>query len=173
MDNVQTSVTAEIHMKSRTRVDWDKEIIDRTIEIATDPDAWAYLHRGNAYVYKGEYDKAIADFTKAIEYCPSFAEPYAWAYHERGSAYDLKGEEIKAITDLNKAIEYGSGYFHRGYFYSRKGEYDKAIADFTRAIDTSPRNALYYQMRAKAYRNKGEINRAEADFIRAKELGWQ
>ena len=171
MDNVQTSVTAEIHMKSGTRVDWDKEIIDRTIEIATDPDAWAYLHRGNAYVYKGEYDKAIEDFTKAIEFDPTFT----WAYHERGSAYDLKGEDSKAISDLNKAIEidqYGDAFFARGHFYSKKGDYDKAIADFTRAIEMSPTYAIAYQMRAKAYRNKGENNRAEADFIRAKELGW-
>jgi len=32
-----------------------------------------YLHRGDAYFEKGEYDKAGADYTKAIELDPRIA----------------------------------------------------------------------------------------------------
>jgi tetratricopeptide (TPR) repeat protein len=49
----------------------------------------------------GEYDRAISDFTKALE----IDQRYADAYYNRGLAYKYKGQYDKAITDYNKAIE--------------------------------------------------------------------
>jgi len=60
-----------------------------------------YHSRGVAYARKGELDKAIADFDKAIELDPNFEE----AYCNRGVAYVQKGEVEKAISDLEKCIE--------------------------------------------------------------------
>jgi tetratricopeptide (TPR) repeat protein len=49
----------------------------------------------------GEYDKAIADYTKAIKMAPEF-----WlAYYRRGLAYESKGEYEKAASDYGKVIE--------------------------------------------------------------------
>ncbi len=48
-----------------------------------------------------QLDKAIADFTKAIEKNPRFAE----AYYFRGLVYYDKGQYDKAISDFTKAIE--------------------------------------------------------------------
>ena len=45
----------------------------------------AYIHRGLAYHHKGEYDRAIEDFTKAIELKPNCAS----AYYDRGVAYNV------------------------------------------------------------------------------------
>jgi len=64
-------------------------------------DAKAYVNRGAAYRKKGNYDRAIADFNKAIELDPGCAE----AYHNRGVAYRRKGEHKRAIADLNKAMK--------------------------------------------------------------------
>ena len=36
--------------------------------------AWAYYNRGHAHVCKAEYDETIADFTKAIELDPNYAD---------------------------------------------------------------------------------------------------
>ena len=44
---------------------------------------------------KGQYDKAIADYTKAIHLDPRCAA----AYFGRGSVYGYKGEYDKAIAD--------------------------------------------------------------------------
>ena len=60
-----------------------------------------YLHRGDAYFEKEEYDKAIAEFSRAIELDPN----YAGAYLSRGVAYGRKGEYDKAGADSTKAIE--------------------------------------------------------------------
>ena len=60
-----------------------------------------YLHRGDAYFEKEEYDKAIAEFSRAIELDPNYAE----AYYKRGVAYLRKDKYDEAIADLTKAIE--------------------------------------------------------------------
>jgi len=60
-----------------------------------------YLHRGDAYFEKEEYDKAGADYTRAIELEPNLAV----AYYNRGVAYLRKDKYDEAIADLTKAIE--------------------------------------------------------------------
>ena len=61
----------------------------------------AYHDRGWAYWKKGDHDKAIADFTKAIELDPKFVP----AYDIRGGLYRRKGEDAKADADYRKARE--------------------------------------------------------------------
>ena len=69
---------------------------------------------------KSQYDKAISDYTKAIEINPRFAE----AYYNRGLAYGKKGQYDKAISDYTKAIEinprFAEAYNNRGDAYGRK-----------------------------------------------------
>jgi tetratricopeptide (TPR) repeat protein len=60
----------------------------------------AYYNRGNAYNGKGNYDKAIVDFTQAINLDPN----YAAAYYNRGLAYANKGDYDKVITDLEAVL---------------------------------------------------------------------
>jgi tetratricopeptide (TPR) repeat protein len=60
-----------------------------------------YFYRGNIYYYKGNSDQSIADFNKAIELKPDFAE----AYNNRGNVYKLKGEKANAQTDFKKVLE--------------------------------------------------------------------
>ena len=55
---------------------------------------------GAAYGNKGEYDRAISDFTEAIRLDPKLAS----AYYNRGIAYENKGEHDKAIADYTEAI---------------------------------------------------------------------
>ena len=64
-------------------------------------DAMAHYKRGVAYQFKGDVDRAIADYNKAIELRPS----YARAYESRGSAYASKGVYTNAVADVTKASE--------------------------------------------------------------------
>ena len=66
---------------------------------------------------KGEVDKAIDDFTEAIQYEPDYAE----AYYNRGNAYAIKREFDLAMVDFNKAICLEPG--HAGFYYSRGHTY--------------------------------------------------
>ena len=79
---------------------------------------------------KGDYDRAIADYNKALELDPKDAT----AYNNRGFTYDNKGDYDKAIADYDAAIrlnpEYARAYNNRGFTYDKKGDYDRAIADY-------------------------------------------
>ena len=104
----------------------------------------AYLNRGVPTRTKGDYDKAIADFTEAIRLDPKYAQ----AYYHRGVVYGKKGDYDKAIADFTEAIRLdpksAEAYRNRGVAYGKKGDYDKAIADCTEAIRLDPKCAMAY-----------------------------
>jgi len=60
-----------------------------------------YIWRGVAYRKISQYDKAIADFTSAIEMEPQ----NAWSYYNRGSTYFNKADYPRAAADFDKAAE--------------------------------------------------------------------
>ena len=83
---------------------------------------------GWAYAEKGEYDRAITDFTSLINMNPDSGE----AYYSRGEVYTDKGDYDKAIADFTRDIELGDIYCHfaRGLAYAKIGNKSEAIADF-------------------------------------------
>jgi tetratricopeptide (TPR) repeat protein len=52
-------------------------------------------------VAKDDIDRAIADYTRAIELNPN----YGPAFEARGRAYARKGDYIRAIADVTRASE--------------------------------------------------------------------
>jgi tetratricopeptide (TPR) repeat protein len=107
----------------------------------------AYNNRGTAWFYKGDYDRAIADCTRALELNPQYAE----AYNNRGTAWFYKGDYDRAIADCTRALElnpqYAEAYNNRGTVRFYKGDYDRAIADCTRALELNPQYAeAYHQL---------------------------
>jgi tetratricopeptide (TPR) repeat protein len=66
-----------------------------------------YALRGATYRNSGEYDRAIADFTQAIELLRKFgsSEVVAAAYVARASVYSLKGQTDAALADYRAAIK--------------------------------------------------------------------
>ena len=63
--------------------------------------AAGYINRGHLYLEKGERDRAIEDFSKAISLNPN--DPRAYA--DRAKAYAAKGEIKKTADDLRKLKE--------------------------------------------------------------------
>ena len=121
-----------------------------------------YVIRGNASFQKGEFDKAIADYTEAIR-----LDPNDVPYCNRGNAWASKGEHDKAIADFDEAIRINpkdaGAYFKRGYAWDRKGECEKAIADYDEAIRLDPRSAPAYIARGMVWVRKGEYDKAITD----------
>jgi tetratricopeptide (TPR) repeat protein len=60
-----------------------------------------YSNRGVSYSKKGDYDLAIADFTRAMKLNPNAAI----AYYNRGMTYAAKGNVNNALFDLEKCLE--------------------------------------------------------------------
>jgi len=80
---------------------------ETAIEFLTRASSWLYEDRGNAYRCKREYDKAISDYTKAIEIYPGPGHAAGHAHLGRADAYYWKGQYDKAWEDLHKAQSLG------------------------------------------------------------------
>lgn len=129
--------------------------------------ARVYNGRGVAYINKGQYDKALADFSRALE----INSNYANIYYNRAYAYTNKDEHEKAISDYSEAIKINprdkEAYNNRGAAYGQKGQYDKAISDFTAALILNSKNSDLYNNRGTAFMKKGLYDDAISDFTEA------
>ena len=114
------------------------QVIERGERESSENRSFAYTNRGNAYDDKGEVDRAIADYTKAIALDPN----YAFAYNNRGLTYEKKGEIDRAIADYTKAIALdpndATAYTNRGVACYMSGDKEQAIADFRTALEINP-----------------------------------
>ena len=100
-----------------------------------------YLKQGHRYYEVGEYRRAVACYSKAVDRNPKSSA----AFYTRGVCYRTIGEHDRAIADLTRAIELNPinavAYRRRGTCHADKDDHDRAIDDFTRAIAVSPRFA--------------------------------
>jgi tetratricopeptide (TPR) repeat protein len=100
--------------------------------------------RANAYQKRGEYDRAIADYTRAIRLSLRNFE-YEF-YYNRGNSYFAKKDFASAIADYDEAIRQKPklvvAYINRGNARRNNKDYDRAIADYSEALRIEPRNAL-------------------------------
>jgi tetratricopeptide (TPR) repeat protein len=129
----------------------------------------AYSNRGVAYNGKGQYDRAIADFSQAIR-----LKPVAMLYVARGSVYSLKGDHDQALADYDQALRLDPNlaavYGARAVTFYKKGDYGRAVVDASEAIRLNPKSADNYIGRALAYGGMGEHGRAIADYDQAMSL---
>ena len=63
--------------------------------------AFAHLNRAHTYQETGDFNRAVADYTRVSRIEPSFAK----AYINRGIAYEAMGQKGKAIADFRKALQ--------------------------------------------------------------------
>jgi tetratricopeptide (TPR) repeat protein len=110
-------------------------------------DFGAYLNRGTAYDYSGNYQKAIEDYNLALKYKPN-NDTDSGIYTNRGNSRLDLGDFQGAIEDYNQAIsidqKFVSAYRGRGYAYSQLENYKKGIEDYTKAIELDPNLAYAY-----------------------------
>lgn len=130
-----------------------------------------YYHRGNHLAERFQLEKAIADYTKAIEH----DEKHFGAFCERGVLNYKIGNIAEAISDLTNALELNPiserSAYYRGNARMKTGNYKGAIEDYTIAIDfCETLFHEYYIKRARAYRANGEYDKSKQDFIKAEEL---
>lgn len=122
---------------------------------------------GYAKFNKGDWDDAIADYTKAIESNPDDTD----AIIARGGAKRAKGDLDGAIADYSTVIGSKSNdvdaYVGRGDAKYSKRDWDDAIADFTKSIEIKPNNADAYSRRGAAKLGKGDLEGALADYNKA------
>ena len=126
--------------------------------------AISYYNRGIFWYDKGDNDKALADYGKAIALNPEYSN----AFNNRGLVWSAKDDLDRAIADYDQAIRFESKdpfqWNNRGLAWTRKGSHDRAITDFDEAIRLDPGYTAAYANRGGAYEAKGDLASAQADY---------
>jgi tetratricopeptide (TPR) repeat protein len=132
--------------------------------------ARAYNNRAAAHAHERQFDKAVADFSKAIK----LDSKSALAFRNRGLAYHDLGQIAPAIEDYTVAIRLDpndfESLFERGNVYLDAGEYQKAVADYDQAIALDSKRASAWLNRGEAHRRLGHTKQSEADVAEARRL---
>ena len=122
--------------------------------------AAAYNNRGNAYVYKGDYNRAISDYNEAIRLNPK----YATAYNNRGCIYEKRGDYDKAIEEYEKAIELNPEWEYPveniGYVYFMQGKLDDALEQLNKALSMKKESNYFnyaYWLKILIYKEKNDV----------------
>lgn len=104
-------------------------------------DAATYLKRADAYLETLDFERAITDYSKAIELDAKLDQ----AYLGRGLALGRQGAIDEGIADLTTYIERNPksslAYTKRGVRHIWKRDFERAEADLEQAIALDPNNA--------------------------------
>ena len=96
-----------------------------------------YFGRGNTYLALKQYDKAIADYNKALALEPDQQSVFKYTLY-RGFAYLHSGKTSQSIEDFEKAItidsQYSYTYYLMGHALMRLDRNQEAIAAFRKFI---------------------------------------
>ena len=115
----------------------------------------AYGEMGLAYFYKGNEDKALEIYTKAIE-----MQPDAKVWSNMGMIFFNKGNMPEAQKVYEKSIALDPRFVdarrNLGSAYAMQGRFKDAIAQFQEALKYAPEQAVLYYFLGSAYRDGGD-----------------
>ena len=90
--------------------------------------------RGYSYLLNSEFDKALADFAKAIEVDPRFP----WPYRDRALTLSRMGKNEEGLKDVNEALRldpyFAEAYAVRADIQRALGHTAEADKDHERAV---------------------------------------
>lgn len=127
------------------------------------------LRLGSACYHLGQYERALAHYSKAIELVPN--DQGAITNHAIVN-YDL-GRYQAALQDLERAVKLGENpwiYLYRGLIQERLGEKKRAFDNYTRAIRLDTTLPEGYYRRSLLHAEAEEYEKALEDANRAIEL---
>ncbi len=101
--------------------------------------ATAFVNRGTLHLVRGENDKAINDFSQAINADPALAA----AYNDRGVALSAAHRSADAIRDFSQALALKADnadqvVFNRAIAYEDAGDLKRAYIDYRKAAELNP-----------------------------------
>jgi tetratricopeptide (TPR) repeat protein len=132
--------------------------------------AHAYYCRACAHSKLRHAKKALADYSRAVDFDPS----HAGAWYSRGLTHSELGRLDDAVADYSRAVKseplHARAWLARGVAYHRLYQLRQAVADYSRAIALDPQFALAWSNRGTAYTTLGEPEKALRDCTKALEI---
>lgn len=124
---------------------------------------------GDVYARGKDYNKAVEEFTKAIEINPRYAD----AYHNLGNTYISLGNIDKAELSYQKALEFNpklwQSYAQLAAIKASRGGWEEAEEIMLRGISVVPNSDLWRVM-GEIYTHEGENEKAKKAFDEAVRL---
>jgi tetratricopeptide (TPR) repeat protein len=120
------------------------------------------LRLGNACFYLGQYERALAHYSRAIDLAPNDAE----ALINHAVVNYALGRHTPALQDLERALKLGEhawAYLYRGLIRERLGEEKRASEDYVRALRLDPNLVEGYYRRGLLYARGREYDKAFQD----------
>ena len=126
-----------------------------------------FIIEGALHSSEGDFDKAIASFTKVLQFDPT----NTFAIFDRASVYRAKGEYKKSISDFNKYLVLNPtndlAYKNRASDFAAINEFDKAISDWNEALRLNPNDATALALRGFSYQTIDRFDEALNDYDQA------
>ncbi|HEM45890.1 MAG TPA: tetratricopeptide repeat protein, partial [Alphaproteobacteria bacterium] len=95
------------------------------------------LRLGAACYYLGQYERAMAHYSRAVDLAPNVPE----AYINRAVVNHALTRHQPALQDLDRALKTGEqewAYLYRGLIREEQGDRKRAMEDYTRALRVNP-----------------------------------
>lgn len=135
-------------------------------EIGIEDVARIFTSRGLAYLALNDADKAIDDFSNALELDDRNQD----ALMNRANVFLARKGYDQAQQDFGKVIEMNRGnaaaYAGRARAFAEAGSHDRALADLGKLLELEPRNVAALYGMGVAYRSKRQDDRAIEAFDR-------
>lgn len=128
-----------------------------------------FVFRGYAYHETKQYQKAISDASKAIEFEPA----RMLAYELRAGVHYAMGNSAEAIKEFTDGLTKVEGAEKaklqkaRGIFLLKLGRREDAISDLSQAVTLGHTSAVLYHYRGRAYSELGRYELAIQDYSEA------
>ena len=137
------------------------------VAISQSKTAASYVERGDKFHTQGDLDRAIADYTIAIQISPN----YALTYFNRALVRQEKGELDAAVADYSKTLEINpasaDAFVNRGNVFGMMNDVEKALSDYASALQLNPRLTKVFYNRGNVLFMSGDLDGARDDFDRA------
>jgi tetratricopeptide (TPR) repeat protein len=131
--------------------------------------AFAFNKRGGAHYYKELYDRALADYDRALQLSPQYAD----ALNNRCWTGAVVGRLQQAVDDCSASLRLepnvANTHENRGFAYLKMGDFDRALADYEIALRLDPNRADNLYGRGFARMKKGDTG-GNADIAAAKAI---
>lgn len=126
-----------------------------------------YAARGAAYTMMREYDKALADLSKALE-----TRQTVEIYFQRAILYAGLENTDASKKDFDQVLKmkpgFAAAHLMRGSLAYRGGDFKAALTDFDAAVKSSPKYAQAIYARGLAKKKTGDESGGDKDLAEAR-----